>query len=396
MRPSIAAALSMLGPIHSADTVLLTATDVDRFADVEGPTDGRRRVIERPDGSLILMLEFEDDNFGLTYAFVGAVPKDAWTWADPKKRQPAPLARVNLDARDIHCLTQGGEIHRGATVGATTDGRAALQAATSKPVTINLADPEKVIAAWNAAAERMNASGRTPIATRTPKDGDRLDSFTAAELDALPVGARFELPGRRLDPLVKTSPTHWADSAFCGDRSGVAVKAMCLGHRTLVLPKPAEAPKPAASPKVGDRLRDLTPEQRANLPIGTVLAPDMPGRFPMTKGDDGRWRDSRYPEPCETQWLNLDRPILSLPTPPAAPKVGDRWGALNDDQRAALPVGTSMVRTCAGKAAIATLTPDPRSGSGAVWLVAYDGRTREVDPECLAEDNVILSLPVSK
>lgn len=342
MRPSIAAALSTLGPIHSADAVLLAPTDVDRFADVEGPTDGRRRVIERPDGSLILMLEFEDDNFGLTYAFVGAVPKDAWTWADPKKRQPAPLARVNLDARDIHCLTQGGEVHRGATVGTTTDGRAALQAAT-RPLTfagIDLRPSMQAFPGFWAAALSIKPAD----VTRTPKDGDRLDSFTAAELDALPVGARFDDNGG-LSLIVK-GPHGWSRAGITGTAgfcTSADMKALCFGSRTLVLPKPAEAPKPAPSPKVGDRLRDLTPEQRANLPIGTVLAPDMPGRFAMTKGDDGRWRDSHHPGPCETQWLKLDRAIVSLPAPPlAAPKVGDRWGALNDDQRAALPVGTVL------------------------------------------------------
>lgn len=340
MRPSIAAALSTLGEDHPASLVLLRPEDSARFAIAPDGSPRSDRVSVRPDGSLLLFVVTGAPPYLSSITIVGAVEPAAWTWADPKKRQPAPLARVNLDARDIHCLTQGGEIHRGATVGTTTDGRAALQAA-ARPLTFAGIDLRPSMQAfprfWAAAlsikpadAARTPKDGDTlgsltvsdlnglpvgarfvrepympivktahngwvtpdgthrsavevlstritgaldrtlvlPVTKRTPKDGDRLDSFTAAELDGLPVGSRFELPDF---PVLERTADGWRKDSHATYPHTIVIGSQELGHRTLVLPKPAEAPKPAAPPKVGDRWGNLTPDQRAALPVGTVI-----------------------------------------------------------------------------------------------------------------------------
>jgi len=419
MRPSIAAALSTLGPIHSADAVLLRPADVSRFDDLKGEYEATdRRIIERPDGSLILMWEFDPTGSGgydkeeVQFALVGAVPEGAWMWADPKLR----AAKVSLDARDIHCLTQGGEIHRGATVGTTPTGLVALQGAskhvymTCTPFRVPSVFTEEMIAAFNEGAERLRSSkpadrldmrptpkpairvkssaapssprpvtaivddpepivvasldGRTlgsltpaeeaaipdgaealppsrltptftrskgqwispegyaqqtwdservirlPKPARTPKNGDRLDSFTAAELDALPVGSRFSC---HQAVATKNGPKSWKDvfdrQGIDYDYTSAEVLGLCGGSRTLVLPKPVEAPKPAPSPKVGDRWGDLTPEQRRAMPVGTVLAPDDRTSRHVTLFDDGLWHGCGLP----LKTLAPDRTIAFIP-----------------------------------------------------------------------------------
>ena len=509
MRPSIAAALSTLGPIHSADTVLLTATDVDRFADVEGPNEGHRRVVVRPDGSLLLVVEFDAPTFDqMSYAFVGAVPKDAWTWADPKKRQPAPLAlgvreiklgvadldalanggsatwslgspkivltadadaraalrpaapaRVNLDARDIHCLTQGGEIHRGATVGTTTDGRAALrcgdlvdsllslnnlfavgaiETATGKGLDTMAADRFGLIrgdgepdAAFRA---RIRASmtkpadatpapkpaapvrpvahatftvdefgrmltefGRTGKVTRTPKDGDALGSFTPDGLDALPEGAQFVGPTH--DPADPGGPgyiplTKGTDGRWHGLRTPLTSAAVSmLSGRTLVLPVTKRTPKD------GDRLDSFTAAELDGLPVGARFDDNNGGLSPLVKGPHGwsRAGAAGFCTSADMRSLGLESRTLVLPKPAASPKVGDRLRDLTPEQRANLPIGTVVTRICLGREASAVLTLDRASGSsdvtGAVWLVTFNGETREVPAEDLADDNAIVILP---
>jgi uncharacterized protein YodC (DUF2158 family) len=74
--------------------------------------------------------------------------------------------------------------------------------------------------------------------TRTPKDGDRLGSFTVAELGALPPGAKFE---RAEDSaLIKGADGMWARAG--SGRQWMAADILTAGFdgsRILVLPKPA-------------------------------------------------------------------------------------------------------------------------------------------------------------
>ena len=436
MRPSIAAALSTLGPLHSADTVLLAPTDVDRFADVEGPDEGNRRVVVRPDGSLLLVVEFDAPTFAeVRYALVGAVPKDAWAWADPKKRQPAPLAlgvreiklgaadldaianggsatwslgspkivltadadaraalrpaplaRVNLDARDIHCLTQGGEIHRGATVGTTPTGLVALQAATSKAARIAALNHDDCVDAIRFAfttrtpkpaapvrpvahatftvdefSSMLTEFGRTGKVTRTPKNGDTLGSFTPDGLDALPVGAAFVCADG--GPLTKRADGLWY--GWGSPVPSVQLRAEADEDRTLILPAAKRTPKD------GDRLDSFTVAELDGLPVGARFVID--GFATYTNCASGRWGTADWPGVYDSgevlsagpsqRTLVLPKPA-EAPKPAASPKVGDRWGALNDDQRAALPMGTVL-------GAIDGLTPVVKVGSG--WVDVEDG-----------------------
>lgn len=390
MHLSIAAALSTLGEVHKASEVLLRPEDSARFNDAKLPGECREdRVIVRPDGALLLLVESGPTRLPMNsrsqFALVGAVLPSAWAWADPTKRtDPAPLARVNLDARDIHCLTQGGEIHRGATVGTTPEGLVALRARPENTITINVvgsADPEKVIAAWNAAAERMKASGRTFILpTRTPKDGDRLDSFTVAELDGLPAGARFEfgdLPSlvKHADGWRKVGPEPYTIHVGAYDRP----------DRTLVLPKPEV--KPA---KNGDRLVDLTAAQIDALPEGATFQGQ--GRT-LTKRAGG-WRDGVGGGYCDGKsLLHCASPLRFLMLPAPSPKVGDRWLDLTNEQRQSLPVGAVIKEE--GCITVAVWTRLPSGWSKAVVDTASSVlfRTDTGEP---TKTSTIAFLPVSK
>jgi hypothetical protein len=101
----------------------------------------------------------------------------------------APLARVNLDARDIHCLTQGGEIHRGATVGTTPEGLVALQAAEKRERRFyTIAQPLGVFVAGG--TSDLSGSiwiGLTP-APKPPKVGDRWGDLTTEQRASLKPG----------------------------------------------------------------------------------------------------------------------------------------------------------------------------------------------------------------
>ena len=82
-----------LGTRHPANDVLLRPSDASRLAESGAASTF---VIERADGSLLLI----GRTGGGAYVLAGEVAKGKWAWADPTKRQPAPLARVPARVAD--------------------------------------------------------------------------------------------------------------------------------------------------------------------------------------------------------------------------------------------------------------------------------------------------------
>jgi len=124
------------------------------------------------------------------------------------------------------------------------------------------------------------------------------------------VGSRFV---SNTAAATKNGPKSWKDvfdrQGIDYDYTSAEVLGLCGGSRTLVLPKPVEAPKPAPPPKVGDRWGDLTPEQRRAMPVGTVLAPDDRTSRHVTLFDDGLWHGCGLP----LKTLVPDRTIAFIP-----------------------------------------------------------------------------------